>query len=71
MILHFQFTESTCVAGHPYFEAILISVQNFHLTIPHSVWDTECFLEGQKPVDCVWLIKKNKRQFYNCRIYIP
>ena len=26
-------------AGHPNFEAILISVQNIYLTISHSVWD--------------------------------
>ena len=30
------------MAGHPDFEAILISVQNSYLSISHSVWDIKC-----------------------------
>ena len=29
------------MAGHPYFEAILLSEQNFNLSISHSVWDIQ------------------------------
>ena len=37
---------STTVAGYPYFGAILISVQSFHLVVSHSVCYIGCFIQG-------------------------
>ena len=33
------------MAGHPNFEAILISVKSFNLTISHSIWDIKCYFK--------------------------